>query len=1072
MRKRRNSRRVARIAAAALLAAAAVGIQALSTAHNLAVASAQAGNGAGFVSQSVPSTLQPNERADVSITVVNNGSTTWTATDGYKLGTENPRDNALWTGGTRIYLPDGAFIDPGETYTFEFSITAPSNPGTYNFQWRMVQEGVEWFGAYTRNIAITVEAPTPINASQFIGQAVPASLAPGQSTTVSITMRNTGTTTWTAGGGYKLGTQNPRDNTLWTGGTRIYMPSGTSVAPGETYTFAFSITAPSTPGAYSFQWRMVQEGVEWFGAYTQDLTIIVQAPTNGALFVEQSIPGSLAPGQSTTVSITMRNTGNTTWTTADGYRLGTEGPRDNTLWTGSTRVELPGAISPGQEATFSFSITAPSAAGDYDFQWRMVQDPVEWFGQFTPLLVIQVVQPPRVNDAEFIGQSVPASLALGEAATASITMLNTGTTTWSAEGGYKLGSQNPQDNTLWNAGRIDLPDAISVGPGETYTFEFPITAPSTPGRYDFQWQIVHEGVEWFGDFTPNVVITVGDPGPDLTPTPTPTRCWPRDDCLPHYDAQIVSDTIPTTMIAGQSYPVTITVRNTGRNTWTRDNGYMLGAVDDDDAFASELRIWLPSGVEVQTDETYTFEVEMTAPGYATTLLTDWRMVREGVRWFGEMIRYSVRIVYSVPIPSSTPCPPGGPCPPTPTPPLPGGWLPFPIRPGLWPASAEESRTSDIDGDGIPQLTELQLAQHFFPTVWYDGGEDCSAPGGNPGHRPNLPGRLVFRVRPHPQRPEAIAISFALLYARDCGDTASPSHNGDVEPFAITLEPMADCPLGYGIRSIRTWAHEGTSAEHVDDRVFPVPLCNFGFSVDPTGRSDVVLASENKHGNYLSLDSCEGGDVWMDHCSMTFTAGDVNAWVGFNAGEPGVPRHRDLGLLGFPGEQMWSGMDFCGSLSRDDGWPNHCPGPVENKLTDHFVAPPNLRHPTPQGTPSGTAVPRSSPTPTASSTASPTSTSTPTIEASPTSTLIALEITTLTPTPTGEAARPSLDATVTPLELLWGTASELDLESGGRASPAAPEGEAIAWARVAWDRIADFIDRLLDAWVEFWLRHGP
>jgi hypothetical protein len=399
-------------------------------------------------------------------------------------------------------------------------------------------------------------------------------------------------------------------------------------------------------------------------------------------------------------------------------------------------------------------------------------------------------------------------------------------------------------------------------------------------------------------------------------------------------------------------------------------------------------------------------------------------------------------------------------------------LPFPIRPGLWPASAEESLTSDIDGDGMPQLTELQLAQHFFPTIWYDGGEDCTAPGGNPGHRPNLPGRLVFRVRPHPDRPESIAISFALLYARDCGDTASPSHNGDVEPFAITLEPAAGCPTGYGIRSIRTWAHAGTSAEHIDDRIFPEPLCNFGFSVDPTGRSDVVLASENKHGNYLSLDSCEGGDVWMDHCSMTFTAGDVNAWVGFNAGEPGAPRHRDLGLIGFPGEQMWSGRDFCGSLSRDDGWPNQCPPPAEDKLSDHFVAPSTFRHPIPQGTPSGTAVPRRSPTPTSSVTATPTSTSTPTSSEPPASTLAALEITTHTPTPTGELAQPpSLNATASSPESPAGTASVSDPEGGGQASPTASE-EAVAWLRQVWDHIADFIDDLLDAWVEFWIRHTP
>jgi hypothetical protein len=72
---------------------------------------------------------------------------------------------------------------------------------------------------------------------------------------------------------------------------------------------------------------------------------------------------------------------------------------------------------------------------------------------------------------------------------------------------------------------------------------------------------------------------------------------------------------------------------------------------------------------------------------------------------------------------------------------------------------------------------------------------------------------------------------------------------------------------------------------------------------------------------------------MDHCSFGFTMGGVNSWVGYNAGEPDAPRHRDLGPLGFPGELMWSGRNFCGGLERA----SNCPGPVEAKMSDKFVA---------------------------------------------------------------------------------------------------------------------------------------
>jgi len=38
-------------------------------------------------------------------------------------------------------------IRPGDTYTFNFTLTAPGTPGTYTTDWRMVRDGYAWFGA-------------------------------------------------------------------------------------------------------------------------------------------------------------------------------------------------------------------------------------------------------------------------------------------------------------------------------------------------------------------------------------------------------------------------------------------------------------------------------------------------------------------------------------------------------------------------------------------------------------------------------------------------------------------------------------------------------------------------------------------------------------------------------------------------------------------------------------------------------------------------------------------------------------------------------------------------------------
>jgi YD repeat-containing protein len=114
-------------------------------------------NGAAFVSQSVPTTMTAGQNYTVSVTMNNSGTSTWT-TDLYKLSSQNPQDNGTWGTG-RVYL--SATVAPGANRTFTFTVTAPSTAGTYNFQWRMVKEGVEWFGGYTTNVAVQVSSAAP-----------------------------------------------------------------------------------------------------------------------------------------------------------------------------------------------------------------------------------------------------------------------------------------------------------------------------------------------------------------------------------------------------------------------------------------------------------------------------------------------------------------------------------------------------------------------------------------------------------------------------------------------------------------------------------------------------------------------------------------------------------------------------------------------------------------------------------------------------------------------------------------------------------------------------------------------
>jgi hypothetical protein len=49
-------------------------------------------------------------------------------------------------------------------------------------------------------------------------------------------------------------------------------------------------------------------------------------------------------------------------------------------------------VPPFSEVKFDFNVAAPSVAGQYHFQWRMLQEGVEWLGSSSPDLVVTVGQ--------------------------------------------------------------------------------------------------------------------------------------------------------------------------------------------------------------------------------------------------------------------------------------------------------------------------------------------------------------------------------------------------------------------------------------------------------------------------------------------------------------------------------------------------------------------------------------------------------------------------------------------------------------------------------------------------------
>lgn len=127
------------------------------------------------------------------------------------------------------------------------------------------------------------------------------------------------------------------------------------------------------------------------------------------------------------------------------------------------------------------------------------------------------------NAALFISQSVPATMVTGLTYSVSVSMLNTGSNSWTTVAGYQLSSQSPAANLTWGLSRVNLPSAVS--PGSAVTFDFVVSAPGVEGTSDFQWQMQQEGVGLFGEQTPLVPIPVGLPAPPPPPYVAPASTY-------------------------------------------------------------------------------------------------------------------------------------------------------------------------------------------------------------------------------------------------------------------------------------------------------------------------------------------------------------------------------------------------------------------------------------------------------------------------------------------------------------------------------------------------------------------
>ena len=236
-------------------------------------------SGVGHQGQDIrPGTCEDNTHwavaaADGTVTNIGSYSVYVTADDGtrYDYLHMNPSRLAVSRGqrvtrGQRLGLVSDAFGGTSTTIHLHFNIRQNvAGVGTV-----YVPTYMSLVESYAELLGVAVG---PEWRAEFVNQTFPLAsqpfeLAPGETSTGYIEMRNTGESTWMPGETF-LGTTGPRDMESAIAGPDWIAPSrpatvSAPVAPGETGRFEFTVRAPLEEGEYAQYFNLVQEGVMWF----------------------------------------------------------------------------------------------------------------------------------------------------------------------------------------------------------------------------------------------------------------------------------------------------------------------------------------------------------------------------------------------------------------------------------------------------------------------------------------------------------------------------------------------------------------------------------------------------------------------------------------------------------------------------------------------------------------------------------------------------------------------------------------------------------------------------------------
>lgn len=455
------------------------------------------------------------------------------------------------------------------------------------------------------------------------GHETPARMCPSEPRPVAIELDNDGDVGWQPSRADKLAYHwlDERGHVVVFEGERTDLPG--EVAPGHSVELTARLVAPEAPGRYLLAWAMVREGERWYPPTGDPIAVDVQGSAQALVLGVESIevPDAWGAGERAAVPVEVVNVGCASWSAAEGdaltYRI-LDATTGEVIVQEGVRTPLP-HTPPGERVRVPLEVEAPILEGRWVLQVRAVREHMAWFRD----------PPPGTADAEItIGPSplrwawAPVDplpeLAAGDRVSVRLRLSNVGTRAWSHAEGDRLtyrirgpdGELRVEDGT-----RTRLPR--TVAPGETVEVLATLQAPREPGRFSVHWEMVREGVRWYGP------PQAGPDGIEVDVGP-PRLAW-----------SLVRADAPVQAWAGRAADMDVVIRNEGTEAWSSESGdrvsYRWRDLDGHVVVGEGERTRLPHDVAPGESIEVTMRVE--APPTAGRHVLELDMVREHVAWF-------------------------------------------------------------------------------------------------------------------------------------------------------------------------------------------------------------------------------------------------------------------------------------------------------------------------------------------------------------------------------------------------------------------------------------------------------